>query len=121
MESFGEMILNIISRTKNDSAFTIPAAPRSTLCSMIIRSFCGKGTNVTIANRTNGEKLKIEQELKRSQKVTFIRQYTVIGDKRLKTSGRLPTLDVGWNDFEIINSDDFEILFDTRFIISKEG
>ncbi|MGV0171073.1 phage tail family protein [Bacillus velezensis] len=74
-----------------------------------------KGTNVTIANRTNGEKLKIEQELKRSQKVTFIKQYTVIGDKRLKTSGRLPTLDVGWNDFEIINSNDFEILFDTRF------
>ncbi|MEC1105008.1 phage tail domain-containing protein, partial [Bacillus paralicheniformis] len=36
------------------------------------------GKNVTIINHTNGEKLKIEQELKKSQRVSFIKQYTVI-------------------------------------------
>ncbi|MCY8064334.1 phage tail family protein [Bacillus spizizenii] len=78
-------------------------------------TFWAKGKNVTIVNHTNGEKLKIEQELQRSQKVTFIKQYTVINDKRIKTSGRLPSLDIGWNEFEIQNSNDFEIKFDTHF------
>ncbi|MEK4269876.1 phage tail family protein [Bacillus sp. FSL W8-0940] len=73
------------------------------------------GKNVTIINHTNGERLKIEQELKKSQPVTFIKQYTVINDKPVKTSGRLPGLDIGSNDFEIQNTDDFEITFDTRF------
>ncbi len=41
-ESCGEMILNTISRIKSDSVYTIPAAPRSTLCSMITMSFCGR-------------------------------------------------------------------------------
>lgn len=74
-----------------------------------------KGKNVTIINHTSGEKLKIEHELKKSQPVTFIKQYTVINNKAVKTSGRLPGLDVGMNDFEIQNTDDFEITFDTRF------
>ncbi|ADM37955.1 hypothetical protein BSUW23_09545 [Bacillus spizizenii str. W23] len=78
-------------------------------------TFWAKGKNVTIVNHTNGEKLKIEQELQRSQKVSFIKQYTVINDKRIKTSGRLPSLDIGWNEFEIQNSNDFEIKFDTHF------
>ncbi|KND05453.1 phage tail protein [Bacillus paralicheniformis] len=73
------------------------------------------GKNVTIINHTNGEKLKIEQELKKSQRVSFIKQYTVINKTPIKTSGRLPGLDVGMNDFEIQNTNDFEIIFDTRF------
>ncbi|MCY7912281.1 MULTISPECIES: phage tail family protein [Bacillus] len=73
------------------------------------------GKNVTIINHTNGEKLKIEQELKKSQRVSFIKQYTVISNKPIKTSGRLPGLDVGMNEFEIQNTNDFEIIFDTRF------
>ncbi|WP_144626685.1 phage tail domain-containing protein [Bacillus altitudinis] len=78
-------------------------------------SLRAKGKNVTIINRTTGEKLKIEGELKKSQKVSFIKQYTVVGKKRLKTSGRLPSLDIGRNDFEIQNASDIEIVFDTRF------
>ncbi|AYQ17345.1 phage tail family protein [Bacillus paralicheniformis] len=73
------------------------------------------GKNVTIINHTNGEKLKIEQELKKSQRVSFIKQYTVINKTPIKTSGRLPGLDIGMNDFEIQNTNDFEIIFDTRF------
>lgn len=73
------------------------------------------GKNVTIINHTNGEKLKIEQELKKSQRVSFIKQYTVINKTPIKTSGRLPGLDVGMNEFEIQNTNDFEIIFDTRF------
>ncbi|MEC1866723.1 phage tail domain-containing protein [Bacillus paralicheniformis] len=73
------------------------------------------GKNVTIINHTNGEKLKIEKELKKSQRVSFIKQYTVISKKPIKTSGRLPGLDVGMNEFEIQNTNDFEIIFDTRF------
>ncbi|MCY9225701.1 phage tail family protein [Bacillus haynesii] len=73
------------------------------------------GKNVTIINHTNGEKLKIEQELKKSQRVSFIKQYTVINKTPIKTSGRLPGLDVGMNEFEIQNTSDFEIIFDTRF------
>lgn len=73
------------------------------------------GKNVTIINHTNGEKLKIEQELKKSQHVSFIKQYTVINKTPIKTSGRLPGLDIGMNDFEIQNTNDFEIIFDTRF------
>ncbi|MEC0478743.1 phage tail family protein [Bacillus licheniformis] len=73
------------------------------------------GKNVTIINHTNGEKLKIEQELKKSQRVSFIKQYTVINKTPIKTSGRLPGLDIGMNEFEIQNTNDFEIIFDTRF------
>ncbi|AOP16118.1 hypothetical protein CHCC15325_4350 [Bacillus licheniformis] len=73
------------------------------------------GKNVSIINHTNGEKLKIEQELKKSQRVSFIKQYTVINKTPIKTSGRLPGLDIGMNDFEIQNTNDFEIIFDTRF------
>ncbi|MGG0853552.1 phage tail family protein [Bacillus paralicheniformis] len=73
------------------------------------------GKNVTIINHTNGEKLKIEQELKKSQRVSFINQYTVINKTPIKTSGRLPGLDIGMNEFEIQNTNDFEIIFDTRF------
>ncbi|MCI4128236.1 phage tail family protein [Bacillus haynesii] len=73
------------------------------------------GKNVTIINHTNGEKLKIEQELKKLQRVSFIKQYTVINKTPIKTSGRLPGLDVGMNEFEIQNTNDFEIIFDTRF------
>ncbi|OJT66513.1 phage tail family protein [Bacillus licheniformis] len=73
------------------------------------------GKNVTIINHTNGEKLKIEQELKKTQRVSFIKQYTVINKTPIKTSGRLPGLDIGMNEFEIQNTNDFEIIFDTRF------
>ncbi|MCY8242714.1 phage tail family protein [Bacillus haynesii] len=73
------------------------------------------GKNVTIINHTNGEKLKIEQELKKSQRVSFIKQYTVINKTPIKTSGRLPGLDIGMNEFEIQNTNNFEIIFDTRF------
>ncbi|NPC90969.1 phage tail family protein [Bacillus sp. WMMC1349] len=74
-----------------------------------------KGKNVTIINHTNGEKLKIERELKKSESVTFVKQYTVINKKPVKTSGRLPGLDIGVNDFEVQNTNDFDITFDTRF------
>ncbi|NPC94788.1 phage tail family protein [Bacillus sp. WMMC1349] len=74
-----------------------------------------KGKNVTIINHTNGEKLKIERELKKSESVTFVKQYTVINKKPVKTSGRLPGLDIGMNDFEVQNANDFDITFDTRF------
>ncbi|MDA1478273.1 phage tail family protein [Bacillus changyiensis] len=74
-----------------------------------------KGKNVTIINHTNGEKLKIEHELKKSDLVTFVKQYTVINKKPVKTSGRLPGLDIGMNDFEVQNTNDFDITFDTRF------
>ncbi|MED5050120.1 phage tail family protein [Bacillus siamensis] len=73
------------------------------------------GKNVSIINHTNGEKLTIEETLKKSQKVSFIKQYTVIDKKTLKTSGRLPGLEIGWNEFEIQNTSDFKIIFDTRF------
>ncbi|MEH7649558.1 phage tail domain-containing protein [Bacillus safensis] len=74
-----------------------------------------KGKNVTIINHTNNERLKIEADLKKSQQVRNLKQYTVVGNKRLKTSGRLPSLDKGMNEFEIQNTNDFEIVFDTRF------
>lgn len=71
---------------------------------------------MTIINHTNNERLKIEADLKMSQQVRNLKQYTVVGNKRLKTSGRnLPSLDKGMNEFEIQNTNDFEIVFDTRF------
>ncbi|AFJ62838.1 putative phagelike protein [Bacillus velezensis YAU B9601-Y2] len=74
-----------------------------------------KGKNVTLINHTNGEKLTIEQELKKSQQVSFLKQYALLNNKPIKTSGRLPNLEIGWNEFEIQNADDFVIEFDTRF------
>ncbi|MEC1142302.1 phage tail domain-containing protein [Bacillus altitudinis] len=74
-----------------------------------------KGKGVTIINHTTGERLKIEDELTKSREVSFVKQYTIANKKRLKTSGRLPSLDIGRNDFEIQNASDIEIVFDTRF------
>ncbi|WP_253620695.1 phage tail domain-containing protein [Bacillus amyloliquefaciens] len=73
-----------------------------------------KGKNVTLINHTNGEKLTIEQELKKSQQVSFLKQYALLNNKPIKTSGRLPNLEIGWNEFEVQNTDDFVIEFDTR-------
>ncbi|OIK22136.1 phage tail domain-containing protein [Bacillus amyloliquefaciens] len=73
-----------------------------------------KGKNVTLINHTNGEKLTIEQELKKSQQVSFLKQYALLNNKPIKTSGRLPNLEIGWNEFEVQNADDFVIEFDTR-------
>lgn len=74
-----------------------------------------EGKNVTLINHTNGEKLTIEQELEKSQQVSFLKQYALLNNKPIKTSGRLPNLEIGWNEFEIQNADDFVIEFDTRF------
>ncbi|PRS02447.1 phage tail family protein [Bacillus atrophaeus] len=73
------------------------------------------GKNVTLINHTNGEKLTIETTLKKSQQVSFVKQYTILNKKPVKTSGRLPGLEIGWNEFEIQNATDFSIKFDTRF------
>ncbi|WP_340640647.1 phage tail family protein [Bacillus atrophaeus] len=73
------------------------------------------GKNVTLINHTNGEKLTIEKEINKSQQVSFLKQYTIINNTPIKTSGRLPSLEIGWNEFEIQNSNDFTIQFDTRF------
>ncbi|WBC27324.1 phage tail family protein [Bacillus subtilis] len=73
-----------------------------------------KGKNVTLINHTNGEKLTIEQEIKKTQEVSFLKQYTIINNKPVKTSGRLPSLEIGWNEFEVQNTNDFNIQFDTR-------
>ncbi|MGP9039120.1 phage tail family protein [Bacillus stercoris] len=72
------------------------------------------GKNVTLINHTNDEKLTIEQELKKSQQVSFLKQYTIINNTPIKTSGRLPSLEIGWNEFEVQNTSDFTIQFDTR-------
>lgn len=72
------------------------------------------GKNVTLINHTNDEKLTIEQELKKSQQVSFLKQYTIINNTPIKTSGRLPNLEIGWNEFEVQNTSDFTIQFDTR-------
>ncbi|MEC2274204.1 phage tail domain-containing protein [Bacillus subtilis] len=72
------------------------------------------GKNVTLINHTNDEKLTIEQELKKSQQVSFLKQYTIINNTPIKTSGRLPSLEIGWNEFEVQNTSDFTIEFDTR-------
>ncbi|MEC1648718.1 phage tail family protein [Bacillus halotolerans] len=72
------------------------------------------GKNVTLINHTNDEKLTIEQELKKSQQVSFLKQYTIINNTPIKTSGRLPSLEIGWNEFEVQNTNDFTIQFDTR-------
>ncbi|MCC2528821.1 phage tail family protein [Bacillus halotolerans] len=72
------------------------------------------GKNVTLINHTNYEKLTIEQELKKSQQVSFLKQYTIINNTPIKTSGRLPSLEIGWNEFEVQNISDFTIQFDTR-------
>ncbi|MEC1650089.1 phage tail family protein [Bacillus vallismortis] len=72
------------------------------------------GKNVTLINHTNDEKLTIEQELKKSQQVSFLKQYTIINNTPIKTSGRLPSLEIGWNEFEVQNTSDFTIRFDTR-------
>ncbi|MGQ5177409.1 phage tail family protein [Bacillus halotolerans] len=72
------------------------------------------GKNVTLINHTNDEKLTIEHELKKSQQVSFLKQYTIIKNKPIKTSGRLPSLEIGWNEFEVQNTSDFTIQFDTR-------
>ncbi|WP_338444390.1 phage tail family protein [Bacillus spizizenii] len=72
------------------------------------------GKNVTLINHTNDEKLRIEQELKKNQQVSFLKQYTIINNTPIKTSGRLPSLEIGWNEFEVQNTSDFTIQFDTR-------
>ncbi|MGG3395278.1 phage tail family protein, partial [Bacillus subtilis] len=72
------------------------------------------GKNITLINHTNGEKLTIEQEIKKTQEVSFLKQYTIINNKPIKTSGRLPSLEIGWNEFEVQNTNDFNIQFDTR-------
>ncbi|MEC5230015.1 phage tail domain-containing protein [Bacillus inaquosorum] len=72
------------------------------------------GKNITLINHTNDEKLTIEQELKKSQQVSFLKQYTIINNTPIKTSGRLPSLEIGWNEFEVQNTSDFTIQFDTR-------
>ncbi|MCY7886334.1 phage tail family protein [Bacillus inaquosorum] len=72
------------------------------------------GKNITLINHTNGEKLTIEQEIQKTQEVSFLKQYTIINNKPIKTSGRLPSLEIGWNEFEIQNTNDFNIQFDTR-------
>ncbi|MCY9166010.1 phage tail domain-containing protein [Bacillus atrophaeus] len=72
------------------------------------------GKNVTLINHTNDEKLTIEQELKKNQQVSFLKQYTIINNTPIKTSGRLPSLEIGWNEFEVQNTSDFTIQFDTR-------
>lgn len=38
------------------------------------------GKNVTLINHTNDEKLRIEQELKKNQQVSFLKQYTIINN-----------------------------------------
>ncbi|MDL5141131.1 phage tail domain-containing protein [Bacillus atrophaeus] len=81
-------------------------------------TFNGTGKNISIINHTSGEKVTINQEIKKSQSVTNVRQYLVVNNTRLKTSGRIPGLDVGINKFEILNCDDFTIKFDTRFYYS---
>lgn len=72
------------------------------------------GKNVTLINHTNDEKLRIEQELKKNKQVSFLKQYTIINNTPIKTSGRLPSLEIGWNEFEVQNTSDFTIQFDTR-------
>ncbi|MCC2929074.1 phage tail family protein [Bacillus sp. LBG-1-113] len=72
------------------------------------------GKNVTLINHTNDEKLRIEQELKKNQQVSILKQYTIINNTPIKTSGRLPSLEIGWNEFEVQNTSDFTIQFDTR-------
>ncbi|MEC0415339.1 phage tail family protein, partial [Bacillus subtilis] len=39
---------------------------------------------------------------------------TIINNTPIKTSGRLPSLEIGWNEFEVQNTSDFTIQFDTR-------
>ncbi|KUR61175.1 phage tail domain-containing protein [Bacillus sp. AM 13(2015)] len=104
-------------RFKNKKRFSVfnPGVPISPLQHDYNVLLNAKGKNVTIINHTNNERLKIEADLKKSQQVRNLKQYTVVGNKRLKTSGRIPSLDKGMNEFEIQNTSDFEIVFDTRF------
>ncbi|MEC0581907.1 phage tail family protein [Bacillus spizizenii] len=81
-------------------------------------TFNGSGKNISIINNTSGERVTINQTLKKTQKVTNVRQYLISDNSRLKTSGRMPGLDVGVNEFQVVNSDDFTIKFDTRFYYS---
>ncbi|MEX5483999.1 phage tail family protein [Bacillus velezensis] len=74
-----------------------------------------EGKGITIINNSNNEQLKIEESLKKSQKVEFIRQYVVNDKTHIKKSGRIPGLEPGWNEFEVKNTSDFKLIFDTRF------
>lgn len=78
-------------------------------------SFKGVGKNISLINHTTGEIVTISDELKKNQEVKNVRQYLVVGKKRLKTSGRMPGLDIGWNEFEVRNCKSFNINFNTRF------
>uniref|UniRef100_UPI00119D1F20 phage tail domain-containing protein n=2 Tax=Bacillaceae TaxID=186817 RepID=UPI00119D1F20 len=82
-------------RFKNKKRFSVynPGLPINPLQHDYNVLLNAKGKNITIINHTNNERLKIEAELKKSQRVRNLKQYTVVGNKRLKTSGRLPSLD----------------------------
>ncbi|BAM99153.1 hypothetical protein [Bacillus phage PM1] len=73
------------------------------------------GSNIKITNKTTEESMIITRTLTNTQTVKIMRQYTLLNGTGIDVTGRFPSLEVGWNVFEISNASSIDVKFNTKF------